>query len=172
MSLYIRLAKEAVEQFIREGKILNPPADLPKQIISKRAGIFVSIFRGEGLRGCIGTYLPDKQSIAEEIIANAIAAATEDYRFPPITPEELPELDYSVYILEEPKQIRDISELDPKKYGVLIKSKTGRSGLLLPDLPGIDTVEKQLSAVYSKSGINPQKEQITIWRFGVEKYEE
>lgn len=172
MNHHISLAREAVDQFIKERKILTPPADLPEQILSERAGVFVSIYNGEELRGCIGTYLPDKENIAEEIIANAIAAATEDYRFAPITPEELSELKYSVYILDEPQKIKDIFELDPKKYGILIKSETGRSGLLLPDLPGIDTTEEQLSAAAKKCGANPQKEKIAIWKFGVKKYEE
>lgn len=171
MSFYIRLAKEAIRQFIKEGKTINPPADSPKEIISQRAGVFVSICNGEDLRGCIGTYLPNKKNIAEEIIANSIAAATEDYRFSPITLKELPDLSYLVYVLNEPQQIENISELDPKKYGILIKSETGRSGLLLPDLPGIDSAEAQLSTVAKKCGADLQKEKITIWKFRAKKYE-
>lgn len=170
MNDYIRLAKETVEDFIRSGKKLSLPKSLPKEMIYGRAGVFVSIYNGDELRGCIGTYLPSEENIAEEIIANALAAATRDYRFAPITEKELSSLSYSVYLLEEPQQIKDTKELNPKKYGILIKSETGKSGLLLPDLPGIETVDEQLAAVCQKCGVRPEKEKISIWKFGAKKY--
>lgn len=171
MNPYINLAKMAVESYLKTGKIPPLPSRLPKKILTTRAGVFVSIYKGQELRGCIGTYLPTQPNIAEEIISNAIAAATRDWRFTPITCDELPKLSYSVYILEEPRQIRSINELDPKKYGILIKSETGKTGLLLPDLDGIDTVEKQLSAVCHKCGINLSKEKVIICKFRAKKHE-
>ena len=139
------------------------------------------------LRGCIGTYLPTKENIAKEIISNAVAAATEDYRFGPIREKELPHLSYTVYILSEPELVKDISELNPQKYGIIVKTMpitqpdgtdvvfNGRppykSGLLLPDLDGVDTVEKQISIACQKGGIDPKREKIIIYRFTVEKYQ-
>ncbi len=114
--------------------------------------------------------MPTEANIAEEIITNAISAATRDYRFPPITEKELPSLSYSVYILDEPRQIKSLKELDPKKYGVLIKSDKGKSGLLLPDLEGINTVDEQINAVCHKCGVRPEKEKIFIWKFSAKKY--
>ncbi len=170
MNSYVKLAKEAVELYIKTGKILPVPIDLPGEILQRRAGVFVSIYNGDNLRGCIGTYLPSEINIAKEIITNAVSAATRDYRFDPITKKELTGLSYSVYILEEPRQIKDIKELNPKKYGILIKSKKGKSGLLLPDLPGINTIEGQLGAVCQKCGVNPEREYISIWKFEAKKY--
>ena len=191
------LAKISVETYVKEKKIIEPPADLPQEFLEKKGGVFVTIEkrlsglpRSEPkvlLRGCIGTYLPTKINIAEEIIHNAIAAATEDYRFGPIKKEELPNLAYTIYILGEPELIKDIKELDPKKYGIIVKTapivspnstdvvfdghSPFKSGLLLPDLEGVDTVEEQISITCQKGGINPEKEKILIYKFTVQKYQ-
>lgn len=169
---YTNLAKLAVETYIKEKKICKLPKNLPKEFLTQKAGVFVTITKNGQLRGCIGTYLATKKNIAEEIITNAIASATQDFRFNPVKEDELEQLSYSVYILETPSPIKSLDQLDPKKYGILVRSDTGKSGLLLPDLDGIDTVEKQLSAVCFKCGILPQKEKITICRFKAKKYEE
>lgn len=182
---YILLAKQAVENYIKEKKIISPPETLPKEFLTKKFGTFVTIEKNGQLRGCIGTYLPTKENIAKEIIANSIAAATEDYRFGPIREEELFYLSYAVYILNKPEQIKDIKALNPKKYGIIVKSQGfsspdvifdpaprpyQKSGLLLPDLEGVDTVQKQISIACQKGGIDPQKEKIIIYKFSVEKY--
>ena len=187
MSYYTFLAKTAVETYVKERKIITPPSNLPSELKNRKAGVFVTIKNKNNLRGCIGTYLPIRKNIAEEIIYNAIAACTEDYRFNPIQKSELPYLSYTVYILNKPELVKDINELNPKKYGVIIKTapivssnKTDvifdghlpfKSGLLLPNLEGIDTIEKQLSLACQKGGIDPQNEKIIIYKFSAEKYE-
>ena len=186
MNSYVLLAKESIENFIKKGKILLPSNNLPNEFLTKKTGTFVTIMKGGELRGCIGTYLPTKENIAKEIIQNAIAAATEDYRFGPVQKEELPELSYTVYILNEPELVKDIKELNPKKFGIIVKtvpitSPDGtdvvfnghlplKSGLLLPDLEGVDTIEKQVSIACQKGGINPASEKVLIYKFTVEKY--
>ena len=170
MDQYVLLAKKAVENYIKEGKIIEAPNDLPEEFLKRKAGTFVTIEKDGILRGCIGTYLPTKKNIAQEIIYNAIAAATEDYRFEPIQKQELPFLSYVVYILNKPELVEDIKKLDPKKYGIIVKSGA-KSGLLLPDLEEIDTTEQQISIACEKGGINPDKEQIIIYRFTVDKYD-
>jgi len=171
MNPYVALAKTTVETYIKTKKIPPLPDNVPEEFLTRRAGVFVSIYSGEDLRGCIGTYLPTEVNIAKEIIGNAIAAATNDYRFSPITEKELPKLSYSVYVLEKPREIKSLDELDPKKYGILIKSETGKSSLLLPNLEGINTVEEQLSSVCHKCGVRLDSEKITILRFKAKKYE-
>lgn len=186
MSPYISLAKSAVETYIKEKKIISYPKDLPNEFLTKKAGTFVTIMKNSELRGCIGTYLLTKENIAQEIISNAIAAATEDYRFGPIKKEELPHLSYTVYILNEPELVKNTKELDPKKFGVIIKTAPiispngtdvvfnghlpSKTGLLLPDLEDVDTVEQQISIACQKAGINPETEKIVIYKFTVEKY--
>lgn len=153
--------------------MIDIPVELPKEFSEKKSGTFVTIEKNGELRGCIGTYLPTKENIAEEIIYNAVAAATEDYRFGPIKKEELPQLSYTVYILNPPELVKDIKELNPKKFGIIVKSATGyKSALLLPDLEDVDTIEKQLWITCQKGGIDPKNEEIIIYKFTVEKHEE
>jgi len=170
MNQYIQLAKSAVEKCIKEGEVIEIPQNLPAKFTHKRAGVFVTIENNNQLRGCIGTYLPTTKNIAQELIRNAIAAATEDSRFDPITKEELAHLSYTVYILNPPEEIKDISELNPKKYGVLVKSGL-KSGLLLPNLEGVENVDQQISIACQKAGIDPTKEKILIYKFTVEKHQ-
>ena len=188
MNPYVELAKKAVGSYLEKGEIVEVPSDLPKEMLERKSGTFVTIEKNGKLRGCIGTYLPIKRNIAEEIIQNTVAAATQDYRFGPIQQDELPYLSYTVYILEKPELVKDIKKLDPKKYGIIIKTSpisspdgtdvvfnghfVPKSALLLPDLEGIDTIEKQISIACQKGGIDPNLEKITIYKFGVEKFTE
>lgn len=182
----VNLAKKAVESYIKEGKIIEPPKDFPEEFLKRRAGTFVTIEKDGQLRGCIGTYLPTKVNIAEEVIRNAIGAATEDYRLGPIQEKELSSLSYIVYILSYPEPVKDIKELDPKKFGIIVKTwpfvypdqenvtfngvVPPKTGLLLPNLEGVETVEQQISIACQKGGINPLKEKIFIYKFTVEEY--
>ncbi|HCU08399.1 MAG TPA: hypothetical protein DF480_05475, partial [Clostridiales bacterium] len=99
-----------------------------------------------------GTIQPVRESLAEEILHNAVSAGTEDPRFLPVREKELPLLTYSVDVLSVPEPVTSESELDPRRYGVIV-SFGGRRGLLLPDLEGVDTVEDQLRIALRKAGI-------------------
>ena len=133
-----------------------------------RAGTFVSLHDSRGLRGCIGTIEPQQPAVAQEIIQNAISAATRDPRFPPVQPEELESLDIKVDVLSEPEPIDSMDQLDPKRYGVIVESGW-RRGLLLPDLEGVDTVKEQVDIAMRKAGIRPG-EPIKLHRFEVKRY--
>ncbi len=156
MDAYLNLAKQTVETYIKNNKIISPPKDLPKEMLTRRAGVFVSLHLKDGsLRSCIGTFVPTKENIALEIIANAISSTTQDPRFPPVTAEELSELTYSVDILSTLKTISKDKLSDPKKYGLIVSSQDGRKGLLLPNLPDVKTIEEQIKICRMKAGINP-----------------
>jgi len=172
MNPYTSLASKAVKIYIKEKKVISPDKELPDEMLFKKAGVFVTIEKGKKLRGCIGTFLPTKENIAQEIISNAIAAATRDSRFYPVYKDELEEIEFSVYILGEPERIKSIKELDPKKYGVIVSnfSSLNQKGLLLPDLEGVDTAEKQVQIASHKAGIDLKKDKIILHRFTVKKY--
>lgn len=171
MSHYTQLAKQAVENFIENGEIIPCPENIPEEMIDQKAGVFVTIEKEGSLRACIGTYLPARKNIAEEVIHNAIAAASEDYRFGPVKAEELPLLSYEVSVLSAPEKISTKNDINPKKYGILIRTVEPpfKSALLLPDLEGIDTIGQQIDIACQKGGITPE-EGILIYRFTVEKY--
>jgi MEMO1 family protein len=163
------LAKKTIDTYITTGKRLAPPAELTREM-KERAGVFVSIHEKNGdLRGCIGTFEPVQNNVAAEIISNAVSAATLDPRFDPISPGELDNLEYSVDILTTPEPIDDVSQLDPKKYGVIVAASGGRRGLLLPDLEGVDTAEYQIEICRQKGGISPD-EPVKLYRFEVKRY--
>jgi len=173
MSFFASLARQAGEEFVRNNKVLALPLNLPEELLKKKAGVFVTIQNKDELRGCIGTYLPTQENLAQEIIANAISVVSEDYRFSPVSIEELPELSYTVSVLSNPELVTDIKNLNPQKYGILVKALSSpKSGLLLPCLKKIDTIQKQISVACEKGGINPFEEKIAIYRFTVEKHEE
>jgi AmmeMemoRadiSam system protein A len=162
---YVKLATKSLESYIMKGKVLDIPNDLPKELLTKQAGAFVSIHKAGRLRGCIGTILPTTDCVASEIIQNAISASTRDTRFNPISPEELPDLEINVDVLSEPEAISSPDELDVKRYGVIVSSGN-RRGLLLPDLDGVDSVAQQISIARQKGGIGPE-EPVQLQRFEV-----
>jgi len=166
--IYVALARRAVEEYLRHGRRAAPPKALVEGL-RRRAGAFVTIKKGGVLRGCVGTFLPTQENLAEEIITNAISSATRDYRFPPVIPEELEELEYSVDILTPPEPAT-VEGLNPRRYGILVESG-GRRGLLLPDLEGVDTVEEQVEIAKRKAGI-ALGEPVQIYRFTVERHKE
>lgn len=163
----VRLARAAVEEYVRHGRVIDPPDEVPQEM-QGRAGVFCSIKKRGQLRGCIGTVQPTTASIAREITRNAIAAATEDPRFLPVEPDELGDLAYSVDVLTPAERIASIEELDPRIYGVIVR-KGARSGLLLPDLEGIDDSHEQVAIAKRKAGIAPE-EDVELWRFEVKRY--
>ncbi len=163
----VELAKKSIEEFVKRGRKISPPVELSAEYAA-RAGVFVSLKKHGSLRGCIGTFQPCKDSIAEEVIQNAIAAATQDPRFSAVTEEELDDIVYSVDVLSVPERIEAIGDLDPKKYGVIVSQGLKR-GLLLPDLEGVDTAEEQLRIAKMKAGIWSD-EQMEIFRFAVTRY--
>jgi AmmeMemoRadiSam system protein A len=164
----VRLAKEAVECSVRTGEVLRTPDELDEQM-KERAGAFVCLKKHGELRGCIGTISPATECLASEVIKNAISASTEDPRFMPVDEIELSELDYSVDVLCPPEPVKDLGELDPKRYGVIV-TKGMRRGLLLPDLEGVDTVEQQLSIAMQKAGIGLDETDVEVQRFEVKRY--
>lgn len=168
MHPYVEIAKRAVEEYVKDGKIISPPKN-PAPEMQKRAGVFVSLKKYGELRGCIGTFLPCEENIYKEIVKNAVSAAMEDPRFPKVAENELPGIEYSVDVLSEPKKVEDMSDLDPKKYGIIVV-KGFRKGLLLPDLEGVNTVEEQLRITKMKAGIAPDDRDIEIYGFTVERY--
>ncbi len=163
----VELARLTIETYVREGKQIAPPVPLSPEM-QQRAGAFVSLHACGDLRGCIGTIEPMQPNLALEVIHNAIMAATEDPRFPPVGPEELPALEISVDVLSAPERIASADELDPKKYGVIVQSGY-RRGLLLPDLEGVDTVECQIDIARRKAGIGPH-ERVQLFRFHVQRH--
>jgi AmmeMemoRadiSam system protein A len=162
----VKLARDTVESYVRERKVPKPKEITPE--MKERAGVFVSLKKHGDLRGCIGTFEPSRANVAEEIISNAISSATRDPRFSPVAPNELADLDYTVDVLTSPEPVKSAEQLDPRRYGVIVECG-GRRGLLLPDLDGVDTVQRQIEICCFKAGIDPG-EPVKLYRFEVRRY--
>lgn len=166
---YVTLARASVEGFVRTGHLIARPAELPQALTDERAGVFVSLHKDEELRGCIGTIEATGDSIADEIIRNAMWAASRDPRFSPVKENELDFLSYSVDVLFPSESIQSPAELDPARYGVIV-TKGCKCGLLLPNLEGVETVEQQLSIAKRKAGIDPYDNEVKLERFEVVRH--
>lgn len=165
---YVRLARLALETYVRTGRPAVLPDDLPPELTSRRAGVFVSLKKDGVLRGCIGTTAPTTRSIAQEIARNAVSSGTEDPRFPAVKSGELPKLVYSVDVLGESEPVSSREELDAGRYGVIVRNGY-RQGLLLPNLEGVDTVDEQIEIAKRKAGIGPD-ESCELRRFEVVRH--
>jgi len=165
----LNLARQAVEHYVLTGTLLSPPNDLPGEL-SNPGPVFVSLRLGKSLRGCIGTLVATKPTLAEEIIANAVAAAVSDPRFPSVTAPEFPALSYEVDLVGPLKAVTGEDELDPERYGVVVESGE-RRGVLLPAIEGVTSTEQQVAIARTKAGINPD-EPVTLYRFTVLRFRE
>ncbi|MGD8353011.1 MAG: AmmeMemoRadiSam system protein A [Pseudomonadota bacterium] len=161
----VKLARESIAARL-SGK--SPPVIDAGDNAGEPAGAFVSLKKSGQLRGCIGTIEPVRPDLVQEVADNAIAAATRDPRFAPVTLEELDDITISVDVLTRPEPVRSIDELDPEKYGVIVRSGH-RKGVLLPDLPGITTAEEQVRIAMQKAGIM-ESEHVELERFEVKRY--
>ncbi len=165
---YVRLARTAIRRFLETGRIIvvddehtNAPA----------RGVFVSLHErlggDEALRGCVGSIRPREDTLGREIARSAVAAAVGDPRFPPLRPEELDRLDITVYILGEPEPVASLDQLDPARYGVIVEGPDGRTGLLLPAIPGVDDAATQVDIARRKALLEPD-DPVRLYRFGAE----
>src|SRR5664279_1125284 len=153
MHPYAELAKNTVEEYVRNGNILAAPEEIPADML-RRAGVFICLKVHGHLRGCIGTFQPCSKNLYQEIVRNSISASAEDPRFSLVRPDELDDIAYTVDVLSEPEKV----------------VQGPRRGLLLPDLEGVDTVEEQLRITKMKAGIPPGDEDVEISRFTVDRY--
>ena len=169
-NMYTTLARASITYYLETRRLLDIPADTADALLNRRAGCFVTLYKKGCLRGCIGTIEPQQRTLAEEIIQNAVASATQDPRFPAVQREELAEITLSVDVLGEAERIDSIDALDPEPYGVIVSCRH-RKGLLLPHLDGIDTAEEQVAIALQKAGIHPD-EPYGMERFEVLRYKE
>ena len=169
----IKIARMAVTEFLSNGKRMKLESEDEKKF-SFNSGVFVTLNNADGLRGCIGFPMPDKK-LSHGIIDAAIAAATEDPRFPPVKINELSDIVFEVTVLTPPVEI---TVTDPMEY--LEKIKVGRdgliisnsfsSGLLLPQVP-VEygwNVEEFLQHTCEKAGLEKdvwKNEKVKIEKF-------
>lgn len=163
--IYAKLARKAIETYVKKGITMTVDDSLPKELLTSKAGVFVTLRKDGEIRGCLGSLRPRTKNLGSEIISSAIAACSLDTRFPKVRKDELPLLSIAVDVLSSPIPILSISDLDPKKYGVVVEYGE-KKGALLPNMPSIKTAEEQVMTAIYKAGI-PEEADVTLYRFGV-----
>jgi AmmeMemoRadiSam system protein A len=163
----VALARQAIVHYLRTGAYLDCSAELAAAW-QRAAGAFVSLTQRGALRGCVGTCTPTQLHLGQEIIHNAVAAACADPRFAPVALDDLEEIDICVDVLTASEPVESDAQLDPKRYGVIVRAGT-RGGVLLPDIPQVTTAEGQLAVARRKAGIRPD-EAVEIYRFEVMRF--
>jgi AmmeMemoRadiSam system protein A len=163
------VAREAIRAHL-EGRSPNPSTELVGELETP-APVFVTLRQQGKLRGCIGELEAHCADLIEEPMDRAVAAATQDPRFPPLTLAELPGTSVEVSVLSPLEPVQSEAELDPKVYGVEIQDDYGHRAVLLPDIEGVNTIEEQIAITRQKAWIGPDVP-ITIRRFRVIKVEE
>lgn len=172
-SPYAQLAYDTIKSYLETGTLQDLDAiELPDLLLETSRGCFVSLhLENDELRGCIGTLEPHEKNLAEEIRRNAMSAAFHDQRFNPLSIEEFPTIKLSVDVLTEPERIYSTDDLDPFVYGLIITDGKFHRGVLLPSIPGIDSVEKQIQVVKRKAGLEMADERnLEFYRFSSNRY--
>ena len=165
-----QIARRSIEAAFRGDA--GKPAFAVEGILGERHGVFVTIRgRRRKLRGCVGTLIPHFANTAEETWHVARDAAFLDGRFAPVDAHELKHLRFEVSVLFPLEEVASTAELDPQRYGVVLTAEDNRRGLLLPDVKGVKTVERQLTTARLKGGID-EFEPVRIQRFAVKKFRE
>lgn len=145
----IAIARNALEAAVR-GKAYRLPRDVPPELTSRRAGVFLTLVKGGKLRACWGTLEPQHRHIAEEIVAVARGVTTRDTRFPPLRVEEMDRVRIILTLVASPPQPASPARIRPREHGVLVRSGS-RSAVVLPHEGR--TVRRMLTLAKQKAGI-------------------
>lgn len=169
----LSIAKDAVETYLKENRIIDTPSDCP-DYLKEEFGVFVTLNKYNDLRGCIG-YPEPTYPLIDAVISSAISAATRDPRFPEVDERELDSLDYEITVLSKPELIeveKPIDYLDNIVIGEdgLIVERGFYRGLLLPQVAPEHNMDKEefLSHTCLKAGLRQDAwldEDIKVYKF-------
>ena len=171
-TIYTKIALKSIKEFLETGRTTKIESEeIPIELREKKA-CFVSlhIAKNNNLRGCIGTIEPVRENLYQEIIKNAVSAASRDTRFNPLALSEFNSITLSVDVLSIPKKKNDLQNHNPKTHGLIISDGNYRRGILLPNLEGIDTAQQQEDIVMQKAGIHLTNSNLKYYTFTVERF--
>jgi AmmeMemoRadiSam system protein A len=170
----LALARRSIEAFFRGEPEPRLPSDRAA-LFGRERGLFVTLRKGEDLRGCIGTLSPDGD-LSRMVPRFARRAAFEDPRFAPLTRDELPQCDIEISVLSPPERVAAAQDIEVGRDGLILEAR-GRSGLLLPQVAtewGLDR-ETFLAELARKAGLTPEawrQPDAQLWKFQAEVFGE
>jgi hypothetical protein len=126
----LTIARTTLEAYLNNNQI--PQLSAQNSVLSQPLGAFVTLRKNRELRGCIGEFEP-KEPLYQVIQKMAIAAATKDSRFPPVSAKELASLKIEISVMTPKRKINDWQEIELGKHGVVIQ-KGLRGGTFLPQV--------------------------------------
>ena len=126
----LALARTTLEDYFTTGKV--PEATIFNPALRRRSGAFVSLHKGEDLRGCIGL-ISDEGELYRTVQRCVLSAALEDSRFTPVTREEVDALHIEISVLSPAQRVTDVTQIEAGRHGLII-SAGGFRGLLLPQV--------------------------------------
>ena len=149
------LARRTIEFYLQKGSVPTPEElDIPiSEAMKVRRAAFVTLNKNSDLRGCIGEIFPS-QSLYKSVIANAINAAVNDWRFTPVTKNELSSIKIEISALTVPQSIESYNQIRIGTDGVVL-SKGGQMALFLPQVATEQrwTLEEMLTHLSLKAGL-------------------
>ena len=166
-----KLAKTVAEHYIKTQTVPALSSPQPPELLLQRA-CYVYLYQkpGQRLRAVFGRPLPQHSHLAEEITANTITAITQAKHIK-IRRADLPSIAYSVAVLDVVQRINDYHHLDPHRYGLYLISDHGKTTVILPQRPGIETAQDQFATALREAGINLRQETVSLYRFDVQYYD-
>jgi hypothetical protein len=150
----LALARKSVEFAVGKDELYQPSASADATLDQER-GAFVTLTISGELRGCIG-YTSAIKPLYMTVRDTAKYAALNDPRFPPVSPSELPRLEYEVSVLSPLRRVLDVQQIKVGEHGLLMKNGDSE-GLLLPQVPVEQKWDRQtfLEQTCRKAGMNP-----------------
>ncbi|CAO0822323.1 Protein MK0488 [Desulfarculales bacterium] len=149
----LAVARQTIETLVEGQRPVAHSMDLDG--LSFQRGAFVTLHRREQLRGCIGNFT-SPHALVRTVEKMAVAAASQDPRFMPVRPSEMPEIDLEISVLSPLKPIKDISEIEVGRHGIYIINPRGR-GVLLPQVATEQGWDRDtfLEHICLKAGLQP-----------------
>ena len=172
-TVYAKIAYDAILLYLKTGKkLFKEESEIPPAL-KLNLPCYVSLYSGHQLKGCIGHSTPVHQNLYNEIIENAVAAAFENQKGGTLKEEELNNISILVDVLSEPKPVNDVSQLKPRKHGLIVENKQGKRALLLPNSHGNDSIDQMLVSARKQAGLDPDTplDHLQVYSFTTTRYQ-
>lgn len=159
----LKLARQAIGHYLKTGqKLAVSPGDVPSERLAENGAVFVTLYKGKRLRGCIGS-LEAKRPLVFDVVENALYAAFGDPRFPPLTAPELPDIRISISVLTKPEALEAkdavdlLKKLIPEKHGLIIRKGFAQATFLPVVWKELPKKEQFLAELCQKAGLMPDE---------------
>lgn len=157
----LNIARKTIEEYIGRGKM--PAFQVKSEKLNTPGAAFVTIEIGGKLRGCIGN-TKAVYPLFRTVMECAVSAATEDPRFPSLSPEEIENIDLEISVLTPLRKVEEVASIQVGRHGLMV-SRGAQRGLLLPQVAVSNGWDREafLSQTCLKAGLSPNE-----WREGAD----